>query len=120
MTHLINHNGHAIECVGNPAQKTQFRIFCENQHHDNIMIGLPEDSRKFANWSDVIAAATAQAKSRIVRIEVYDDLVYERDQLENRSDFETVAGTVIVFLLIATVYVIFTTMRDFVPVTFMG
>lgn len=120
MTVDIIHEGMEIECVGNPAQKTQFKIFCENPDHNDIMVGIPADGRKFSNWSDVIAAATKQAGSRILRIEVYEDLVYERDQLEERSDFEKVAGVVLTFLILAAVYMIFTTMRDFVPAGFMG
>lgn len=116
----IIHEGMEIECIGNPAQKTQFRIFCEDPHHNDIMVGLPEDGRKFANWSGVIAAATKQAHSRIVRIEVYDDLVYERDQIEKPSDFENAILVVIAALVIAAIYVISTTMWDYVPTGFMG
>ena len=120
MTVDIIHEGMEIECVGNPAQKTQFKIFCENPDHNDIMVGIPADGRKFSNWSDVIAAATKQAGSRILRIEVYDDLVYERDQLEERSDFEKVAGVVLAVLIIATICIIAKTMWGYVPVTFMG
>ena len=120
MINYITHNGQEIECIGSPAQKTQFRIFCENPHHDDIMVGIPADGRKFANWSDVIRAATKQSQSRITCIEVYDDLIYERDQLEERSDFEKVMTVVLAVLIIAAVYLIFTTMRDFVPAGFMG
>ena len=124
MTHhqkaAIINEGMEIECIGNPAQKMQFRIFCENPHHDDIMVGIPADGRKFSNWSDVITAAANQAHSRIIRIEVYEDLVYERDQLEKVSDFEKAAGVILAGLVVATIYAIFTTMWDYVPTGFMG
>lgn len=120
MTVDIIHKEHPIACIGNPAQKIQFRIFCENPHHNDIMVGIPADGRKFANWSDVISAATKQAGSRILRIEVYDDLTFERDQLEKPSDFEKATLVVLAALVLAAVYVISTTMWDYVPTGFMG
>lgn len=120
MTECIYHEGYPIEVIGNPAQKTQFRIFCENPHHADIMVGLPEDGRKFANWSDVITAATEQAQSRIVRIEVYEDLVYERDQIDKLPIEDVFGIACLAGLLVFTIYMIFTTMRGYVPVGFMG
>ena len=124
MTHhqqaAIIREGHAIECIGNPAQKTQFKIFCEDPRHDDIMVGLPEDGRPFANWSDVINEAVSQAQSRIVMIEVLDDLVLLRDQLEERSDFEKAMTFVLVFLILAALGLIFSTIGNFVPVIYRG
>jgi len=122
MTEYIINKGMEIECIGNPAQQTQFRIFCEDPHHDDMMVGLPADGRKFSNWADVIYAATSQAQSRIVKIEVVpiNELRFERDELEKVSDFEKVAGAVIGILLVFAVYMVFTTMRGYVPVGFMG
>ncbi len=120
MSEFIFDKGRAIECIGNPAQKTQFRIFCEDPHHNDIMVGLPEDGRKFANWSDVIAAATKQARSRIIRIEVYEVLVYERDQPEKLPIEDVFAIACFAGLLVFTIYKIYTTMWDYVPTGFMG
>ena len=120
MSDFIFHNGLSIECIGNPAQKTQFSIFCEDPHFDDMMVGLPADGRKFANWSDVITAAVSQAGSRIVRIEVYEDLYLERDELEERSDFEKASLVVIATLILFTIYMIFQTIGDSIPVTFRG
>ena len=124
MTHhqkaAIIREGHAIECIGNPAQKTQFKIFCEDPKHDDIMVGLPEDGRKFANWSDVINAATKQAQSRITQIEVFDEFVYERDQLEERSDFEKATLVILGLLILVGLWLIFSTIGSYVPVIYRG
>lgn len=126
----IIHEGHAIECIGNPAQKTQFRIWFKNPDTKRIDVTVidfdTKNGRKFSNWADVINASLATnaairwSNSRIVRIETYNDLYFERDQLEKVSDFEKVAGVILAGLVIATIYAIFTTMWDYVPTGFMG